>query len=140
MRALAAAVVAAVALVGTYVALGGGDFEPTPPPDPCTVRARTADGGLTGTFERVGLNALARTACELGVSRERLLLALTGDERIPVSDKRREEAFREGLREAIDEEERAGRLGGAQAFVIRAAIDALPIDAILDRLFGEGGF
>ena len=140
MRPLLAALVASVALVGGYVALGGGDYEPTPPPNPCTIRADTAPGGLTATLQRVGLNALAGTACDLGVSRERLLLALTGEQKIPVDDKRREEAFRAGLRRAVDEEERAGRLGAAQAFVLRGAIDALPLDAILDRVFGEGGF
>ena len=140
MRALLAAALASAALVGTYLAIGGGDYEPTPPPDPCTRTVTDGRGGLTGTLERVGLNALAGTACDLGVSRERLLLAFTGQEDLPVDDRRREEAFRTGLRKAVDEEERAGRLGAAEAFVIRATIDALPLDAILDRLFGEDGF
>ena len=140
MRALIVAVLASAALVGTYVALGGGDYEPTPPPDPCSSRASGGSADLTGTLERVGLNALAGAACDLGVSRERLLLALSGEEELAVDDDRREEAFRAGLRQAVDEEEQAGRIGGTAAFVIRAAIEALPVDAILDRLFREGGF
>jgi hypothetical protein len=140
VRALAAAIVCSAALVGAYVALGGGDYEPTPPPDPCAASAQQGGDGLTGTLERVGLNALAGAACDLGVSRERLLLALSGERRVGVDDERREEAFRTGLRQAVGEEEQAGRLGGTQAFLVRAAIEALPVDAILDRLFGEGGF
>ena len=140
MRALLASVLASAALIGGYVALGGGDYEPTPPPDPCTRRAADGPGGLTGTLERVGLNALAGAACDLGVSRERLLLAVSGKQEIAIDDERREDAFRAGLRQAVDEEERAGRLSGTELFLIRAAIEALPVDAVLDRLFGEGGF
>ena len=140
MRALLASVLASVALVGGYVVLGGGDYEPEPPPDPCTLSSADGPGGLSGTLERVGLNALSGAACELGVSRERLLLAVSGETDIGVDDARREEAFRAGLREAVDEEEQAGRLGGTQATLIRVAIEALPVDAILDRLFGENGF
>jgi hypothetical protein len=135
-----ASVLASAALVGGYLALGGGDYEPAPPPDPCAVAARQGAAGVSGTLERVGLNALAGAACDLGVSRERLVLAISGERQLGIDDERREEAFRQGLRQAVDEEEQAGRLGGAQAFLVRTAIDALPVDAILDRLFGEGGF
>lgn len=137
MKAMLAALVASVALVGVYLALGGGDYEPASPPDPCRVSARSASDGLTGTLERVGLNALAGTACELGVTRERLLLALAGEREIGISGERRTEAFRDGLREAVAEEERAGRIGGTEAFLLRGAIEALPVEAILDRLFGD---
>jgi hypothetical protein len=141
MRALLVAALASLALVGTYVALGGGDFEPSRPPDPCAPRSAGADagaGGLTGTLERVGLTALAGAACDLGVPRERLLLALSGDEDLGIGSERRTEAFRAGLNRAIDAEEQAGRLGSAQATLLRQAIAFLPVDAVLDRLFGEG--
>ena len=139
MRALLVAVVASVALVGAYVALGGGDFEPSRPPDPCTLRASEAGGtGLTETLQRVGLNALAGSACDLGVTRERLLLALTGDTKLGIDSDRRTEAFRAGLGQAIDAEVQAGRLGDTQALLLRQAIQILPVDAVLDRLFGEG--
>lgn len=139
MRSVALAAVCAALLVGGYVVLGGGDFEPSRPPDPCAARPQTgASAGLSGTLERVGLNALAGSACELGVSRERLLLALSGERQIGVDGERRTEAFRTGLRRALDEEERAGRIGGAEAFLLRGAIDVLPVDAVLDRLFGGG--
>lgn len=142
MRAVLAAALAGVALVAGYLALGGGDFEPTPPPDPCTLRAGPAPepgtAGLTGTLERVGLTALAGSACELGVSRERLLLALGGQTELGVGRERRTEAFREGLLRALDEEERAGRVSPAQTLILRQAVAVLPVDVVLDRLFGEG--
>lgn len=138
MRAVLAAALASVVLAGAYVVLGGGDYEPSDPPNPCRVSAESGGDGLTGTLERVGLNALAGAACDLGVSREQLVLAIAGEREIGIDDERRSEAFRTGLREAIDEEERAGRIGGAQAFLLRRAVDVLPVDAVLDRLFGEG--
>jgi hypothetical protein len=133
-----AALATSVVLVGAYVALGGGDYEPASPPAPCRISSVSASDGLTGTLERVGLNALAGTACELGVTRERLLLALAGEREIGVDDERRTEAFRQGLREAVAEEQQAGRIGGTEAFLLRGAIEALPVDAILERLFGRG--
>lgn len=137
-RAVAAALVASVALVAAYVALGGGGYDVDSPPDPCSRSAPAARGGVVGVAERVGLNALNGAACELGVSRERLLLTLSGDVDPPpgLTDEQRADAFRTGLRKAVDEEERAGRLGGTEAFLLRGAIDIAPVDALLERLFG----
>ena len=116
--------------------LGGGGQEPSRTPDPCAARAPSAGGDPVATLERLALNALAGSACELGVSRERLLLSLAGQGRLDVEDERRTEAFRTGLRRAIDEEERAGRLDPAQAFLLRQGVEALPIDAVLEQLLG----
>jgi hypothetical protein len=139
VRGVLAAALCAVALVAVYAGLGGGDQAPTPPPDPCAIEAESAGDGAVGTLERLGLNALAGGACELGVSRERLLLALAGDAELEVGREQRDEAFRAGLREAIAEEERAGRLGATEAFLLRQAVGFLPIGAVLDRVFGGGG-
>lgn len=136
MRGLLAAALVSAALVAGYAVAGDGEREPTPARDPCTLRGESTGGAVTGTLERVGLTALAASACELGVSRERLLLSLAGEARIDVDDARRTEAFRDGLRRAIDEEERAGRLPAAQAFVLRQAVGVLPIEGILEQLFG----
>jgi hypothetical protein len=137
--AVVASVLASAALVLAYVGLGGGDFEPTPPPDPCARTApEAAEGGVTGTVERLGLTALGAAACDLGVSRERLLLGLAGEAELGVDRERRADAFRAGLRTAIDEEERAGRLGGTEAFLLRQAVGFLPVDALLERFFRSG--
>nr|MDQ5808150.1 hypothetical protein [Actinomycetota bacterium] len=88
--------------------------------------------------ERVGLNALNGAACELGVTRERLVLVLAGEVDAPpgLTEEERADAFRSGLHQAVDEEERADRLGGTEAFLLRGAIDVAPVDALLERVFG----
>ena len=143
MKGLVAALVASVALVGGYLALGGGGYEPTPPPSACDRRTpppapEGGDQGVDATLERLALTTLAGAACDLGVSRERLLLALAGEQDLGIDTERRDDAFRAGLEQAIEQEERAGRLGGTQAFLLRQAIGFLPIDALLDRLFPDG--
>ena len=59
MKPVLAAALASLVLVAVYLAAGGGDYAPDAPPDPCTVRTQSQADGLTGTLERVGLNALA---------------------------------------------------------------------------------
>ncbi|HEX8119906.1 MAG TPA: hypothetical protein VF549_01450 [Solirubrobacteraceae bacterium] len=139
-RALAAALLAGVLLVGAYAALGGGGYDVDAPPDPCTRSASAARSGITGAAERVGLNALTGTACELGLTRERLVLVLAGEGDPPagLSENERNDAFRSGLRRAVDEEEKAGRLGGTEAFLLRGAIQLAPVDALLDQVFAGG--
>jgi hypothetical protein len=137
VKAVLDAASAAVALIAVYVALGGGRYEPTPPPDPCAPRAEQDAGGVTGAVERVGLTALGAAACDLGVSRERLLLSIAGEDELEVDAERRTDAFRAGLTEALDAEERAGRIGGTEAFLLRQAIRFAPIDELLERVFGR---
>ena len=139
-RAVLVAVAAAAALVGTYLAFGGGGYDVPSPPDPCGRTAASLRGDVLGTAERVGINALNSAACELGVSRERLVLVLTGDVPAPdgLTDDRRNDAFRNGLRKAIEEEQGAGRLGGTEAFILTNLVAVAPVDSLLDRLFGRG--
>jgi hypothetical protein len=140
-RALAAALAAAALLVGAYAALGGGGYDVAAAPDPCARSAPDARPGAAGAAERVGLNALNGAACELGVSRERLLLILSGDVAPPdgLSEEARADAFRSGLRNALAIEEEAGRLGGVEAGILRAAIEFAPVEALLEQLFGGAG-
>lgn len=136
-RAVGLAAVVALALVVAYLASGGGDYEPTALADPCTREVRETDEGLVGSAERVGLTALDDAACKLRVSREDLLLAIAGEGDVPVDDERRNEAFREGLRRAIDREEQAGRLSPTEAALFRAGLEFIPVEALIDRLFGR---
>ena len=136
-RALLAAAAVSLALVGVYLAAGGGDFEPTPPADPCTREVAAARTDLFGTAERVGLVALDGAACDLRTSRERLLLAVAGERDLDVDDDRRDEAFREGLRTAIPKEQEAGRRGATEAALLRAGVEILPVGALLDRAFAR---
>jgi len=136
VRAVAVAAALAALLVAVHVAAGGGDYEPTRPADPCTREVRVSrDAGVMGTAQRVGLIALDATACELGLSREKVLLAVAGEEELNVGDDRRDEAFRAGLRKAIDAEEQSGRLGATEASLLRAGVEFLPVEALLDQVF-----
>lgn len=139
IRTLLAAAMVSIVLVGAYLALGGGDFEPRPTADPCQRRPVPAGAGITDTVQRVGLVALERSACELGVPRERVLLALAGEEALGVPNEQATSAFRTGLKQAVDEEATSGRLPDAQAFLLRQAVDLLPIEALIDRLLARGG-
>ena len=72
------AVVAAVLL--PYLALGGASYEPTPVADPCVTREWRDPGGVEAVLEQIALSALDGAACDLGVSREELVLALEDEE------------------------------------------------------------
>lgn len=137
---LAAVAVCAV-LVGSYAALGGGSYEPSPVANPCTVREWRNPGDLQTVLEQVALSALDGAACTLGVSREELVLALRNEEAFdsfaadhgftPDDAKR---AIREGLGRAIDEAESAGALPGFAASLARQAIETLEPWRLIDAL------
>ena len=81
-RAVAAAAVAAIAGAGVYAVLfAGSERERVAIADPCTVdRELPETGGIGGALQDLSLEALDRAACELGSSREELLLALFDDD------------------------------------------------------------
>ena len=137
VRAIVLAAAAAVVLVAVHLAAGGVDFETSELADPCTRQVQTRGTGIAETAERVGLTALDGAACELKVSREDLLLSIAGEGEVPVDPKRRNEAFRTGIRGAIDEEQRAGRLSPTEATIFRAGLEFIPVEALIDRLFGR---
>ena len=136
-RAIVAAAVVSVVLVLVYVAAGGASYEPTTPPNPCTAGAPDSGGAILDEAQRIGVIALGRTACELGVGREELVLSLSGRKDLGISTDRRNDAFRDGIRQAIDEEQEAGNLGSIEALALRTALEVLPVDAILERLFPD---
>ena len=94
------------AVVVPYLALGGGRFEPTSVADPCEVREQPEADGLGETIERIALSAVDGVACELGVSREELVLALRSEEAlVAFSDEQgldRDEAIRAGAAVVLD--------------------------------------
>jgi hypothetical protein len=143
---LAVAVVASVALVGAYAALGGGRFEPTPVADPCQTRDWRDPGDLDEVLEQVVLSGLDGAACELGVSREELVLALRSEDaldafaaRHEISSDEAEDSITEALARAVDDAEEAGALPGFVAGVVRGLTERLPphlVLELLDRLRG----
>lgn len=111
------AALASAALLGIQLASGGTSFTPQRTADPCGDRARPAVDDFEGLAEAVILVGLDETACELGVSRERLLLALPDEEtraqlaRDAGTDPAGlAEALQDGLSSGIDRLERDGEL------------------------------
>jgi hypothetical protein len=111
MRALALPLIAVLlvsAVLGVQIAAGGGDYVPRQPADPCAARAVPAiPARLEPVAERIVLLGLDSAACTLGVSRERLVLALADSRSL---DPRAPAALKAGLRDAVDRLDREGRL------------------------------
>ena len=136
---LALASVAAVLV--PYLALGGASFEPTPVADPCVQREWRDPGGLQEVLEQVALTALDGAACELGVAREDVVLAVRDEESLDefarehgISRVDAETAVQQGLERAVDEAEEAGSLDGVVASIVANAVESLPPWLILDTL------
>ena len=111
MRALALPLIAVLlvaAVLGAQVAAGGGDYVPRRPADPCAPRAvPPIPAQLEPVAERIVLLGLDSAACRLGVSRERLVLALADTRSL---DPDAPAALKAGLRDAVDRLDREGRL------------------------------
>ena len=135
------------AVVVPYAALGGGRFEPTPVADPCQARELPEAEGLGDTIERIALGAVDGVACELGVSREELVLALRSEEAFDsfaaekgVARDEAERAIRDGLVQAVDDAESDGTLPGLLAPLVRKAAESVPPWLILETLERLGSF
>jgi len=137
---------AVAVVVVPYVALGGATFEPTPVADPCETREWRDPGGLQEALEQVALSALDGAACELGVTREDLVLAIRDEDALDafaaehgITRADAERAVNDGLQRAIDDAEEAGALPGLLAGFARRAADAVPPWLLLETLERLGG-
>ena len=129
----------AAALVIAYLALGGGSYKPLEVADPCKPRPATPAEGFEEVAQQVLLSALDGAACRLRVPREELALALASEESRErfarerrIGERALEGAIRQGLERAVADAERAGRLSGAQASLLRSAVGALPIGTLIE--------
>ena len=141
MRAIAWSVVTALALVIAYLALGGASYAPAKVADPCATRDWRNPQGLAEVGEQIVLSGLDGAACELGVSREEMVLALANSdsrERFArehgISDERLEELVRDGLMRAIDDAVEADALDPTIANILRGIVRSVPIDELVDLL------
>ncbi len=131
MRAFLAALGVAVALVAGYALLGGGDYAPTPVADACERREPPRGDGLLDPAQRATLVMLDGAACDLGSSREQVLLDLLRDRNpVGVSDDRVEEAVLAG----IDRAEREDALRGTEATLLRLAVRTGGVEVLLGQL------
>jgi hypothetical protein len=111
MRRLALPLIALVlvgVVLGIQVAAGGGHYAPLRPANPCTPRPLPPiPAQLEPLAEQIVLLGLDNAACRLGVSRERLVLALA-ETRTP--NPQTTAALKAGLGDAVDRLDREGRL------------------------------
>lgn len=141
---LLASLGAVAAVVVPYVALGGASYAPTPLADPCETREWRDPGGLSDALEQVALSGLDGAACELGATREELVLALRDESALDdfaeaneIDREDAEQAVQEGLMRALDDAEEAGAIPGLVAGVARRAIENVPphlLVEVLERL------
>ena len=121
----------------TYLALGGGSYEPSSVRNPCAPRSWRNPGGLEAVAQQIALSALDGAACHFGVSRETLTIALaTSSSRARFARAHRvdshelENAVRRGLERAVDDAERAGAISGFRATALRFAAEHVPVEQL----------
>jgi hypothetical protein len=129
------------AVIVPYLALGGASFEPTPVADPCATRDWRDPGDPGEVLEQIVLSALDGAACELGVSREELVLAVRDEEALDdfadeqgISREEAEQAVRDGMLRAVDDAEEAGAIGDRVAGFARRVVESVPPWLVLETL------
>ncbi len=146
MRRLALPVIAVVlvaAVLGVQVAAGGGHYVPRRPANPCTPRpVPPIPAQLEPLAEQIVLLGLDSAACRLGISRERLVLALVDNRGL---DSRAPAALKVGLGDAVDRLGREGRLPRISQLlpqalgqanlpgIVKTILEAVP-DGLVDKL------
>lgn len=135
---LVASILAALILVGVYIAAGGTDYKPGQTADPCDARPWTDPGNLEEAAQQFALSAADGAACELGVSREEVTRALADEnsrqtfmDEKGFSDSEIEDAIRAGLNRAIDDAENAGVIDGLAVTGLRAAVRIMPVNQMI---------
>ena len=141
MRAVAAAAAVSLALVAAYLALGGASYAPAKVADPCASRDWRDPGGLSEVAEQIVLSALDGAACELGASREDVVLAFDSRDELErfarehgIDDDELEEVVRSGLLRAIDDAEQADALAPRNRGRLRVSSVASPSRSLLGLL------
>jgi hypothetical protein len=139
MRAIAGAVAVSAALVAAYLALGGASYAPAKVADPCAAREWRDPEGVAEAAEQIVLSALDGAACELGVSREEMVLAFENRDSLErfareqgIGEDEVEEVARSGLLRAVADAESAGALDRRTADQLRSLARRVPIDEVLD--------
>jgi hypothetical protein len=140
IRAPLMALAMSIGLIATYLAFGGATYDPAEVASPCEAR----DSALTverDLFEGIALSSLDGAACDLGVSREELALALANEEATAdfaelhdIDSDAVNDAVRAGLERAVDDAAAAGRIDGIEEAVLRAVAQNAPVGPAIDAL------
>jgi hypothetical protein len=134
-----ASIVAALALVGIYLAAGGSSYTPEKSQNPCQHRPWSNPQSLGEIANQFSISALDGAACQLGVTREALARALATPEarerftqRYGIDDAKLARAIRAGLVRAVDDAEEAGALSPLLAGPVRATVERIPLDQAIE--------
>jgi phosphatidylserine/phosphatidylglycerophosphate/cardiolipin synthase-like enzyme len=135
------AVVAALALVGAYLAAGGSSYAPEKVQNPCNPRPWSNPQSLGEIANQFTISALDGAACRLGVSRETLARALATPEsrkrfaeKYGITDEKLAKAIRAGLIRAVDDAEEAGALSPLLAVPLRATLRNIPLREAIELI------
>jgi hypothetical protein len=152
---IAVAIVLSGGLLAIQLVAGGADFVPQATADPCRDREdRPIEADFESIAEAVVLTGLDEAACELGVSRERLLLAVPSREdraelarELGTDERGLARAIADGLSAGVDRLEREDRLPPSSALlpsvadelgVSRGLVDLIP-DGLVEDLLPTAG-
>ena len=129
-------------LLGLELAAGARDYGTSASRPPCAPHPAYPGDGLDATLQRIVLDGLSGAACELGATREELVLSLAPSTVRPKDirwdDATIQRAVRSGLVRAIDDAEDRGSLPGPVATVLRAAAERAPVAFLVERGTSSG--
>ena len=141
IAALLALFASALLLVALEFAGGTADAGTLSVRDPCASRPAYPGQGLDAVMQRIVLDGLDGAACELGASREELVLSLSPRSGADIrwDDQTIERAMRAGLLGAIDDAEQRGSLNGIVAALLRQLVQHAPVQWLIDGGQGLAG-
>jgi hypothetical protein len=131
---LAALGAAALILIAVELAQGARDYGELAVENPCTATVSATGEGLDATAQQILLDGLNGAACELGTTREELVLSFEPELGADIGWDREtiERAVRSGLLNSVDEAEERGSLGGLSATLLRELIERAPLDLLIE--------
>jgi MFS family permease len=128
-----------VALIAAEFRAGARDYGTREYVAPCDAPADPfpQGDGLDGTIQRIALSTINGAACELGTSREELLLSMEpksgfGPE-VTWTEDTLEAAVRAGLVRAVEDADERDTIPGLVARALRFAAERAPLDWVLGR-------
>lgn len=129
------------ALIGLEIARGATDAGSLAVRDPCEPREAFAGEGFDAVLQRIVLDGLDGAACELGTTREELVLSLAPASGVQIEwdDETIEQAVRAGMLEAISDAEERGSLNAIFAVVLRELVERAPVQWLVDGGQGLAG-
>lgn len=141
MRMVVALFAAAAILVAVELGTGAIGFGRSLSKPACTTHSAYPGGGVDGAVQRVVIDGLYGAACELGTTREELVLSLSpsAKRKIRWDSATIERAVRAGLMRSIDEAQRRGTLPGFVASALRGVVQHAPIKALVEGSAFLGG-